>query len=330
MKAWQVTALGEPAEVMSMGDVQEPVVAPGLLRVRVLATAVNFPDALMIRGHYQVRPEPPFTPGIEVCGEVLELGPGASEVGHRVGDRVVGTTVVPAGGLAEQCLMPAGGAFTAPPSWSDAQASCLTIGYQTAYVGLVRRAALRSGETLLVHAAAGGVGTAAVQVGKALGARVVGVVGGPAKAEVARAAGADVVVDRTAGDLVGDLKEALGGLGADVVFDPVGGPSFDASTKVVAFEGRIVVVGFTSGTIPAPPLGHMLVKNYSLLGLHWGLYLQHEPAVARDAHAQLLTMAADGRIKPFVSQEVAFRDAPAALARVAAGESSGRIVVQSA
>ena len=179
----------------------------------------------------------------------------------------------------------------------------------------------------MVHAAAGGVGTAAVQVGKALGARVVGVVGGSAKAEVARSAGADVVVDRTAGDLVAALKDAVGRAGADVVFDPVGGPSFDASTKVVAFEGRILVVGFTSGTIPAPQLGHALVKNYSLLGLHWGLYLQRDPAVAQDAHVQLLAMAADGRIKPVVSQEVPFEDAPAALTRVAAGESTGRIVV---
>jgi NADPH2:quinone reductase len=312
---------------MSLVDTPPPRVSPGTMRVRVLATALNFPDALMVRGHYQVRPDPPFTPGIEVCGEVLELGLGAAEAGHGVGDRVVGTTAVPAGGLAEQCLMPVGGAFPAPPAWSDAEASCLTIGYQTAYVGLVRRAALKAGETLLVHAAAGGVGTAAVQVGKALGARVVGVVGGPAKAEVARTAGADAVIDRTSGDLVTQLRDALGPGGADVVFDPVGGPSFDASTKVVAFEGRIVVVGFTSGTIPAPPLGHALVKNYSLVGLHWGLYLQKRPAVAMEAHARLLELAGEGRVKPLVTQQVSFADAPAALARVAAGESTGRVVV---
>ncbi|MDR6861906.1 NADPH:quinone oxidoreductase family protein [Phycicoccus sp. 3266] len=327
MKAWQATTLGEPGEVLQLAQVLEPTVGPGQLRVRVLAAALNFPDALMVRGQYQVRPEPPFTPGVEVCGEVLEVGPGVDPDRYHLGDRVVGTTAVPAGGLAEQCLMPAGGAFPSPPSWSDAQASCLTIGYQTAYVGLVRRAALQAGETLLVHAAAGGVGTAAVQVGKALGARVVGVVGGAAKAEVARAAGADVVVDRTEGDLVGSLREALGRGGADVVFDPVGGPSFEASTKVVAFEGRIVVVGFTSGTIPTPPLGHALVKNYSLVGLHWGLYLERNPAVARDAHARLLEMAASGVVEPVVSEQVPFADAPAALTRVASGRTTGRVVV---
>ncbi|TPG19431.1 NADPH:quinone oxidoreductase family protein [Pedococcus bigeumensis] len=325
MQAWQVTSLGEPADVMSLADIPGPSVQPGHLRVRVLAAALNFPDVLMARGHYQVRPDLPFTPGVEVCAEVLDLGEGVS--GFAVGDRVVGTTAVPHGGLAEQALMPASGAFPAPESLADAEASALTIGYQTAYVGLVRRAGLQAGETLLVHAAAGGVGIAAVQVGKALGATVVAVVGSAAKAEVARAAGADVVVDRSAGDLVAALKEVVGRSGADVVFDPVGGAAYEASTKVVAFEGRIVVVGFTSGTIPAPALNHALVKNYSILGLHWGLYLQRDHAVAAAAHAQLTEWAASGIVNPFVSQQVPFEDAPSALTRLGAGESTGRIVV---
>ena len=325
MKAWQVTSLGEPVDVMSLAEIPGPAVRPGHLRVRVLAAALNFPDVLMARGHYQVRPDLPFTPGVEVCGEVLELGDGVTT--FAVGDRVVGTTAVPHGGLAQECLMPATGAFAAPQSLSDAEASTLTIGYQTAYVGLVRRAALRAGETLLVHAAAGGVGIAAVQVGKALGARVVAVVGSAAKADVARAAGADVVVDRSGGDLVAALKEAVGRSGADVVFDPVGGAAYEASTKVVAFEGRIVVVGFTSGTIPAPALNHALVKNYSILGLHWGLYLQRDHSVAAAAHDQLTEWAATGVVKPVVSQQVPFEDAPSALARLGAGESTGRIVV---
>jgi NADPH2:quinone reductase len=325
VRAWQVAALGEPADVMHVVEVPVPEVAPGHLRVRVLATALNFPDGLMVRGRYQVRPDLPFTPGVEVCGEVLEPGDGVT--GFAVGDRVVGTTAVPHGGLAQECLMPATGAFAAPASLPDAEASTLTIGYQTAYVGLVRRAALQAGETLLVHAAAGGVGTAAVQVGKALGARVVAVVGSPAKAEVARAAGADEVVDRSAGDLVAALKDALGRPGADVVFDPVGGAAYDASTKVVAFEGRIVVVGFTSGTIPAPALNHALVKNYSILGLHWGLYLQRDHAVAAAAHEQLVAWVDRGLVRPVVSERVAFDAAPAALARLGAGESTGRLVV---
>ena len=325
MRAWQVAALGEPADVMAAVEAPLPEVGPGHLRVRVLATALNFPDVLMVRGHYQVRPDLPFTPGVEVCGEVLELGDGVA--GFAVGDRVVGTTAVPHGGLAQECLMPATGTFAAPVSLTDAEASALTIGYQTAYVGLVRRAALEAGETLLVHAAAGGVGTAAVQVGKALGARVVAVVGSAAKADVARAAGADVVVDRSAGDLVAALKDALGRSGADVVFDPVGGAAYDASTKVVAFEGRLVVVGFTSGTIPAPALNHALVKNYSILGLHWGLYLQRDHAVAAAAHGQLVAWADAALVRPVVSQQVPFDEAPGALTRLGAGESTGRLVV---
>ena len=325
VRAWQVTSLGEPLEVMTVAQVPQPVAVPGHLRVRVLATALNFPDVLMARGHYQVRPELPFTPGVEVCGEVLELGEGVA--GLAVGDRIVGTTAVPHGGLAQECLMPAAGTFAAPAGCTDAEASALTIGYQTAYVGLVRRAGLQAGETLVVHAAAGGVGSAAVQVGKALGARVVAVVGSDAKAQVARAAGADVVVDRSAGDLVAALKDAMGRSGADVVFDPVGGAAYDASTKVVAFEGRIVVVGFTSGTIPAPPLNHALVKNYSILGLHWGLYLQRDHAIAAAAHQQLVAWAEAGVVRPLVSEQVPFEEAPGALARLGAGETTGRLVV---
>ncbi|HEV7195213.1 MAG TPA: NADPH:quinone oxidoreductase family protein, partial [Pedococcus sp.] len=319
MLAWQVAELGEPGEVLTLTEVPEPVVTPGHVRVRVRATALNFPDVLMVRGLYQVRPELPFVPGVEVCGEVVEVGSDVS--GLAVGDRVVGTTAVPDGGLAQQCLMPARGTFQAPASLADAAASALTIGYQTAYVGLVRRAALAAGETLVVHAAAGGVGSAAVQVGKALGARVVAVVGSEAKAVAAHDAGADVVVDRSRDDFVSALKEAVGAGGADVVFDPVGGGAYDASTKVVAFEGRIVVVGFTSGQIPTPGLNHALVKNYSILGLHWGLYLQRDHSVATEAHAQLTRWAEAGVIKPVVSQQVPFGEAPSALRRLGAGES---------
>ena len=185
---------------------------------------------------------------------------------------MIGTPVLPTGALAEYALMEA----TALPAPAVARRRrgrrFLLIGYQTGWFGLHRRAKLQPGETLLVHAAAGGVGSAAVQLGKAAGARVIAVVGGPAKAEAARALGADVVVDRRSEDFVAAVKEATGGRGADVVYDPVGGEAYQGSTKCVAFEGRIVVVGFAGGTIPAPALNHALVKNYSILGLHWGLY----------------------------------------------------------
>jgi NADPH2:quinone reductase len=325
MRAWQVRALGEPAEVMQLADVDAPTAEPGHVVVDVAATALNFPDVLMARGHYQVQPPLPYVPGVEVCGRVVEVGAGVE--GVRVGDRVVGMPSLPHGGLAERAPIPAPALFPAPDALDDAEAAALTIGYQTAYVGLVRRARLQPGEILLVHAAAGGVGSAAVQVGKALGATVVAVVGGPEKVSVARDLGADHVIDRTAGDLVPALKDLTGRRGVDVVFDPVGGAAYEASTKVVAFEGRIVVVGFAGGTIPSPGLNHALVKNYAILGLHWGLYLQRDHAVAEQAHAQLSRWAADGRIRPLVSERLPFDRAAEGLDRLASGRSTGRLVV---
>ena len=325
MRAWQVDRLGEPAEVMALAEIDSPATQPGHVLLEVAATALNFPDVLMARGLYQVQPPLPYVPGVEVCGRVVEVGAGVE--GVAAGDRVVGMPALPHGGLAQRALVPAPALFAAPESLDDAQAAALTIGYQTAYVGLARRAGLRAGETLLVHAAAGGVGSAAVQVGKALGARVLAVVGGAEKAAVATELGADVVIDRTQGELVPMLKEAAGRGGVDVVFDPVGGAAYEASTKVVAFEGRILVVGFAGGTIPAPALNHALVKNYSIVGLHWGLYLQRDHAVAQAAHAQLTRWAAEGRITPLVSERLPFEQAAEGLTRLGEGRSTGRLVV---
>ncbi len=216
----------------------------------------------------------------------------------------------------------------APDSLDDAQASAFQIAYQTGWFGLHRRARLQPGETLLVHAAAGGVGSAAVQLGKAAGARVIAVVGGPDKAKVALALGADVVVDRREEDVVAVVKAATGGRGADVVYDPVGGAAFTASTKCIAFEGRIVVVGFASGDIPAPPLGHALVKNYAIVGLHWGLYKKHDPAAVHQANVELTRLASEGVAVPLVSEQVPFVSAADWLTRLAAGDTVGRVVVQ--
>ncbi|WP_326847169.1 NADPH:quinone oxidoreductase family protein [Streptomyces kaniharaensis] len=312
--------LGEPREVMrTADDVARPVAGPGQLLVRVRAAAVNFPDALMVRGQYQVRPPLPFTPGVELCGEVVD--------GARRGKRVIGNPVLPHGAFAEYALLDAAAAFPAPEALDDAEASALHIGYQTAWFALHRRARLRAGETLLVHAAAGGVGSAAVQLGRAAGARVIAVVGGPAKAETARALGADLVVDRTAEDFVAAVKAATGGRGADVVFDPVGGDAYNGSARCVAFEGRIVVVGFAAGQIPAPALNHALVKNYSILGLHWGLYNTRDPQAVREAHEELTKLADAGVVRPLVGARLPFAAAADAVQRVADGLSVGRLVV---
>ncbi|MGH8867806.1 MAG: NADPH:quinone oxidoreductase family protein [Actinomycetes bacterium] len=326
MTAWRVHGHGEPRDVLRLvDDVEAPKPGPGQVLVRVRAASVNFPDALLCRGEYQVRPPLPFTPGIETCGEVTGLGADVDEV--AVGDRVIGSPTLPSGGFAELTLMDAESCFPAPPALDDAEASAFLVAYQTGWFGLHRRAGLRPGETLLVHAAAGGVGSAAIQLGKAAGARVIGVVGGADKARVARDLGADEVVDRTSQDVIATVKELTGGLGADVVFDPVGGEAYTQSSKCVAFEGRILVVGFASGTIPTPPLGHALVKNYAIVGLHWGLYQRREPAAVRKAHDELSALAADGVVKPLVSKRLGLADVADGVQRVADGRTTGRVVV---
>jgi NADPH2:quinone reductase len=260
-----------------------------------------------------------------MCGEVVDLGEGVT--GPEPGTRVITPAALPAGAFAEYAVVPAAGVLPAPDALDDAEAAALHIGYQTGWFALHRRAALRPGETLLVHAAAGGVGSAAVQLGKAAGATVIGVVGGPEKAEAARDLGADVVVDRYAEDFVAVVKEATSGRGANVVFDPVGGEAYTRSTKCIAFEGRIVVVGFTSGSIPAPGLNHALVKNYSILGLHWGLYNTHDPVAVGAAHEELTRLAASGAVRPLVSARVPMDGAAEAVQRVADGRTVGRVTV---
>ncbi|HEY1702950.1 MAG TPA: NADPH:quinone oxidoreductase family protein [Trebonia sp.] len=328
MKAWRVASLGEPKDVLSLEDVPEPEPGPGQIAVRVLASPANFPDALMCRGLYQVKPDLPFTPGVELCGQVSALGEGVT--GHAAGERVIGTSAIPAGAFAEIALMEAGQAFPAPPELDDAGASSLYIGYQTGWFGLHRRAGLRPGETLLVHAAAGGVGSAAVQLGKAAGARVIGVVGGPAKAEVARQLGADVVVDRHSEDFVEVVKAETNGHGADVVYDPVGGDTYRRSAKCIAFEGRILLIGFAGGEIQQVALNNALIKNYSIIGLHWGLYARYEPSAYGECHAALTELAAAGKIRPVVSERLPLAGMADGVQRLADGLTTGRVVYQAA
>ncbi|MCL7378286.1 NADPH:quinone oxidoreductase family protein [Streptomyces sp. 35G-GA-8] len=315
MQAWRVHRNGEPGEVMRLEEAERPVPGEGQVPLLVRAANINFPDALLCRGQYQVRPPLPFTPGVEICGETED------------GRRVIATPALPHGGLAEYVVADAAALLPAPDALDDAEAAALHIGYQTGWFGLHRRARLQPGEALLVHAAAGGVGSAAVQLGKAAGATVIGVVGGQDKARVARELGCDLVIDRRADDLVGAVKEATGGRGADVVYDPVGGDAYAKSTKCVAFEGRIVVVGFASGAIPTAALNHALVKNYTIMGLHWGLYNAKDPAAVAGCHQELTALAARGAIKPLISERVPMKDAAAAVQRVADGITTGRVVV---
>ena len=326
MKAWRVHELGEPRTALQLEEVPDPVAGPGQVLVRVLAAPANFPDVLLCRGEYQITPPLPFTPGVELCGEVVAVGDGVTR--FTQGDRVIGNPNLPGGGFAQLAALDEANTFTAPAALDDAEAAALSIGYQTSWFALHRRTHLAAGETLLVHAAAGGVGSAAVQLGKAAGAKVIGVVGGADKAEYCRRLGADLVIDRRTEDFVPLVKEFTGGRGADVVYDPVGGDAYAKSTKCIAFEGRILIIGFAGGTIPTPGLNHALIKNYSIIGLHWGLYKQYNQQAIADCHEELTRLAASGAIRPLISERLSLADVADGLGRLGEGSTVGRLVFQ--
>jgi NADPH:quinone reductase len=315
MRAWRVHQLGDPS-AMTLDEVPVPEPGEGQLRVRVRAAALNFPDVLMAMGMYQERPPLPYTPGIELCGEI-----------EGTGRRVLGSPAGGPGAFAEYALMDAAAAWPVPEGMSDEKAAALYLTYQTGHVGLHRRANVQAGEWLLVHAGAGGVGSAAIQLGKAAGAQVIATAGGPEKTKVCAQLGADHVIDYTATDFVPAVKEITGGHGADVIYDPVGGDVFDKSRRCIAFEGRLVVVGFTSGRIPEAPANHVLVKNYSVVGLHWGLYRSMDPTRIGLVHEELSRLVVEGHVDPLVSQVLPLEEAPKALGALARRGTVGKVVL---
>jgi NADPH2:quinone reductase len=326
VKAWRVHELGEPQDVMRLEDVEPASPGPGQDAVDVRAAALNFPDVLLCRGQYQEKPPLPFTPGVEVAGVVAELGEGVT--GLSVGDRVLGGPTFGNGGLTQRTTMVAAGAYPIPETMPFEAASALQVTYQTGWVGLHTRAHIQPGEVLLVHAGAGGVGSAAIQLGLAAGARVIATAGGSDKVEVCRKLGAEIAIDYKTEDFVQIVKDATGGEGADVIYDPVGGEVFDKSTKCIAFEGRLLVIGFTSGRFPEVKANHVLIKNYSVVGLHWGLYGRKQPDLPRRVHDELVALYEAGAIDPFVSQVVPMAEAPAALASLGDRGTVGKIVVR--
>jgi NADPH2:quinone reductase len=324
MKAWQVHESGEPAKVMQLREIKPPVAPAGQVLIKVLACSVGFPDVLMCRGEYQERPDLPYTPGAEVCGEVVSSPAGS---GLATGGRVLGLASAFIGGLAEQVSMNLGQCMPAPADLSNAQAATLFSAYQTGWFGLHRRAALQPGEVLLVQAAAGGVGLAAIQLGLAAGATVIGVARGERKAAIVREQGAHLVIDKTRESVIDRVKTFTDGHGADVVYDPVGGESYVEATRCVAFEGRIVLVGFAGGQIQTQRLNHPLLKNYSIVGLHFSLYARNQPDAVRDAHEQLSALVRTGAVRPVVGERYAFENASEAMQKLADGQSVGRGVV---
>jgi NADPH2:quinone reductase len=322
MRAWRAHRYGPYREVLQLDDVEPPRPPPGGAVVAVEAASLNFPDLLAIAGQYQVKAPLPFVPGMEAAGTVVAVGPDSR---WRVGDRVIATNLW--GAFAEQLAVPDAGLFAIPPGLDAAQAASLLITYQTGYFALVHRAALRPGETLLVHGGAGGVGLAAIQLGRALGATVLATAGSEEKLGVCRDNGAHHALDYRDGDWVGEVNRLTGGRGADVIYDPVGGDVFDKSLKCVAWEGRVLVIGFASGRIPELKLNRVLLKNISVIGLFWGAYQLRDPQKIVDAHAALTDLAARGEIAPRVWRSLPLAQLPEALAALESRASWGKVVV---
>lgn len=311
-----------PLAALDYADWPEPVAGPGEVVIKAEAIGVNFPDGLLVQGLYQMKPEPPFVPGMEMAGRVMAVGEGVSS--PKIGDRVA--TLGTLGAYAEKMATPARSVFPLPDGVSYEDACALMCGYGTAHYALKQRGQLQAGETLCVLGASGLTGIAAVQIGKAMGARVIGVASTVDKREIAKTAGADVVIGYD--NLKDDLKTATAGKGVDVAFDPVGGDSFDALARSMGWGGRLLVIGFASGTIPKLPVNLTLVKGFSVVGVFWGAFTQREPKVYADNMSELLAWYAEGKVKPVIEGVYPLADAPAILNRVLNRGATGKLVLK--
>ena len=326
MKALLSEAPGGP-ETLVLRDVPGPVVSAGELLVRVRACSMNFPDVLIIGDKYQLKPLRPFAPGGEIAGEVTAVGDGAS--GWSPGDRII--AALGFGGLAEQVVIPADRAIPLPPERSFQEGSALLMTYATAIHALVDRGKLRPGQSLLVLGAAGGVGIAAVEIGKALGAKVIAAVSSEEKAAAAREAGADATIVYPSGDvdpkaLSQLFKDALGPAGADVILDPVGGIYTEAALRSVAWEGRFLVVGFPAG-IAKLPLNLTLLKSCDVCGVFWGAFVARDPKRNAEHVQQLFRWWDEGKIAPMISATYPLERAREAIEALRDRKAVGKLVV---
>lgn len=318
MRAVQVTDLSGP-DGLELVDVPEPEGGESVL-VDVRAAGISYPDLLLSRGLYQIKPDPPFTLGNELAGIVREAPEGA---GFAPGDRVVALAM---GTFAEVAGAPPQTTFRLPDELGFHEGAGLVMNYHTAHFALERRAHLRGGETLLVHGAGGGVGTACLQVGKALGARAIGVVSSDEKERLARDAGADEVV-RADGDWRAAVKELTGGAGADVIYDPVGGERFDESVRALAPEGRLVVIGFVEGSIPQVAVNRLLFRNVSVVGAAWGAFAFPRPEYLREVAEDLNRMVREGHVRPLVGRRYSIEQVADALRDLERRAAAGKLVL---
>lgn len=322
MRVWQLKALGEPIdnlEICEIPDLGTP--SPGSVRISIESVGIAFPDVLQCRGQYQVKTVIPHTPGGESAGRVAELGAGVDNL--AVGDRVM----MLGGGLLEQVEMPASAVWKLPDSFPCEKAAAVPINYGTTWFALHDRARLQPGETLLVTGAAGGTGSAAIQLGKAAGAKVIAVVGGAEKVAQANALGADEVIDHhQTGAWVDAVRELSGG-GVDVAYDPVGGDTIQQVRRCMAWDGRLLVIGFVAG-IPDLPANHILLKNYSVVGVHWGASLARVPESLDQQMRSILGLAETGLVDPLIFAPYRFEDGARAIQDMAERKTWGKVIVQ--
>jgi NADPH:quinone reductase len=313
---------GDP-ETLELGDLPEPALGPGQVRIRMRAAGVNFADCVLVRGQYQEKPDLPFAPGLEGAGEIMEVGDGVTD--FKPGDRVM--AVVSAGAYAEQAVCDATTVFHIPDGMDNMTAAAFPVAYGTSHLALVHRAKLKAGETLLVLGAGGGVGLTAIECGKALGATVIAAASTAEKLELARARGADHLINYAEEDLRGALRKITDGDGVDVVYDPVGGELAQTAMRSLAWSGRLLVIGFASGDVPEFPSNYLLVKNISIVGVYWGAYRTREPETFRAGFEELTQWWADGKLNPHVSQVLPLADVAKALAMLEGRQAKGRLVI---
>lgn len=323
MKAWQVSDYGEPGDVLKLGEKELPEPGPGELLIQVHAAAFGLPDVLMCKQQYLFEPPRPFTPGQEISGTVLAAGPGCET---PVGARIMSVTAFynGHGGLAEHAIGLDGSAFPIPNTMSDSEAAAFAIPYHTAYVGLKLRGDLKEGEWVLVLGAAGGTGTAAIQLAKALGGKVIAAASSTDKLAHCKRCGADVLINTSEEELSTAVMSATQGQGANLVYDPVGGPSFEQALNGIANEARLLAIGFASGEWGQIATELAVLKNCSLMGVYVGAY---SPAQMQNVHAQLLALYAEGKISVAIDREISFDDVPGALQSLADRRVQGKVVV---
>ena len=316
-----------PLESLTLGDAPDPTPGPGQVLVDVRAASINFPDLLVIGGTYQKLPPRPFSPGKDFAGVVASVGEGVTSC--KPGDRV--TAQIEFGAYAEKCVVREANCHVIPDSMSFADAAAMGLTYLTAHFSLCERARYQPGEVVLVNGAAGGVGVAAVQIAKALGATVIASVSSEDKAKLAKANGADHVVRTDVADIRESFRqqvfEAIGKRGVDIIVDPVGGDVFDASFRTIAWSGRVVIVGFAEGRIPQIKAGILLVKNISLIGLQWSDYRDREPEKVRKVQRELFRMYEEGKLKPHVMATYPIEEHQKALAVVRDRKVVGKVVM---